>query len=925
MCINTKAGIPVIQKLYPHNALKNTHEIRRIRKGMVIHMISELKTLQEIGSIPLAILESVIASKIYSRQDRKRVSAFLDEFDESIITQLENELKEPYEREQVQDFIAQTNLSPNYHYAFITDNAKAAFIDQFFAKHPDLQYIGKDKITACLGQYIDKTNDILNKILSEEGKILYRQINASEHSLKTEIQNAKQEIVSDMKDIKESLSTLSNRPLPDHNALEGTNGSFPANVGKGSTSRPLSYNVGVKNRLFFGRSHEIDMILSKLQKGEFVFLTGAGGMGKSQIAQETVLRLQDKYGLILWFPADTETMLLNEFNNAAISFHLITDRTEDFNLLKSRLASFIETFPDSLIIYDGADDISIEFLSEKCIFPTADIMVTTQNSNIDPDEFSVIPIDSFTPDEACGFLMSRSNMRKKTDEDAEVIPALCNLLENYPLALEYARSYVNKTRNSFAEYLHIYEGHRHDILKKPLSKYKKTAYTAWKISYDKVVGQSADAKDVLNILSFTDTYDIPLRDIFVSSLQYSLDRLNSAVLTVKAYSLLATELDADNEFAYMHGITQEFIRLQMQEEHEYRAYYNKALQSFSRLMPKKITNASERNLANRMSKHAVKLLSHKCGCDDDETIQEIIHFAENTASNLYALGRYQQTIEFIQGQLETYPSEQDFKLLHLVTFLAQACHYTGKDENALCVLEKYCSVVSSSEKLTDMQKCFLLSRYKNAEGIIQKDQGKYDLSLASYLEALKYNEVLDPDCDKETRCNLLNNIGIVYKHLGQYEQALMYYNQALSCSYGEKHLLLRIYGNIATACRILREYDDAVENYLKSYDYSVELGDKRNECTCLGNIGICYMELHQYDEAADSIKKSLEIANEVNFMIGAINAYYNLGVLAYYQKDYTEAKKCWELSLKKSQNINYQQGTSNAINALRALQNPILS
>lgn len=916
MCIYTKAGIPVIQKLYPHNALKNTREIHRIRKGMVIHMISELKTLQEIGSIPLAILESIFASKIYSRQDQKRVSAFLDEFDESIITQLENNLKEKYEREQVQDFIAQTNLSPNYHYAFITDNAKAAFIDQFFAKHPDLQYIGKDEITACLGQYIDKTNDLLNKILSEEGKILYRQINASEHSVKTEIQNAKQEI----------LSTLSNRTLPTHNTLEGTNGSFPANVGKGPTSRPLFYNVGVKNRLFFGRSLEIDMVLSKLQKGEFVFLTGAGGMGKSQIAQKTVLRLQDKYGLILWFPADTETMLLNEFNNAAISFHLITDRTEDFNLLKSILASFIETFPDSLIIYDGADDISIEFLSEKCIFPTADIMVTTQNSNIDPDEFSVIPIDSFTPDEACGFLMSRSNMRKKTDEDAEVIPVLCNLLENYPLALEYARSYVNKTRNSFAEYLHIYEGHKHDILKSPLPKYKKTAYTAWKISYDKVIGQSADAKDVLNILSFTDTYDIPLRDIFISALQYSLDRLNSAVLTVKAYSLLTTELDADNEFAYMHGITQEFIRLQMQEGHEYQAYYKKTLQSFSKLMPKKITNASERNLANRMLKHATKLLSHKCGCDDAKTIHEASHFAENTASNLYALGYYQQTIEFIQGQLGTYPSsEQDFDLLHLVIFLAQACHYTGKDENALCVLEKYCSVVSSSEKLTDMQKCILLSRYKNAEGIVQKDQGKYELCLASYLEALKYNEDLHPDYDTETKCNLLNNIGIVYKHLGQYEQALIYYNQALSCSNGEKHLSLRIYGNIATAYRISQEYDDAVENYLKSYDYSVELGDKRNECTCLGNIGNCYTELHQYDEAADSYRKSLEIASEINFMIGVINAYYNLGRLAFYEKDYAEAKKCWELSLERSQNINYQQGTSSAKNALMALQNHILS
>lgn len=90
---------------------------------------------------------------------------------------------------------------------------------------------------------------------------------------------------------------------------------------------------------------------------------------------------------------------------------------------------------------------------------------------------------------------------------------------------------------------------------------KKTAYTAWKLSYDKIVRQSKAAKDILNILSFLDTHDIPLRDIFVLSQQYSLDKLNSILLIIKNYSLLTIQ---DN-FANIHEITQEFIRLQMQK------------------------------------------------------------------------------------------------------------------------------------------------------------------------------------------------------------------------------------------------------------------------------------------------------------------------------------------------------------------------
>lgn len=111
----------------------------------------------------------------------------------------------------------------------------------------------------------------------------------------------------------------------------------------------------------------------------------------------------------------------------------------------------------------------------------------------------------------------------------------------------------------------IYKEHKHDILSKPLTKYEKTAYTAWKLSYDKIVRQSKAAKDILNILSFLDTHDIPLRDIFVLSQQYSLDKLNSILLIIKNYSLLTIQ---DN-FANIHEITQEFIRLQMQKDQEY--------------------------------------------------------------------------------------------------------------------------------------------------------------------------------------------------------------------------------------------------------------------------------------------------------------------------------------------------------------------
>lgn len=415
-------------------------------------MITQIK---ELGSISLAIFESIFATNICNFQDQKAMAAYFNKFDGSILSLLEDKLKEQYEQEQVRDFLAQNPLLSNQKYPFISDKEKNDFINQFYNNHPDLKYIGSKQIKSCLEKYIDELNSLLNKILSVEGKIIFQKIDTTEKSITSELQNMRREIVSEIK-------------ISRHTINKEQEGEF----------RPIFHNIGKKNKLFYGRNQIIEEILSKLSEDKLLFLTGVGGIGKTQIVQEIVFQLQDKYKLIMWFPSNTEMELLNEFNTVAMAYNLINEKEDDFNRLTSILSAFIRSFPNSLIVYDGADDISLEFLTEKCIFPNSDIIITTQNSNIDSDEFSVIPIDTFTPEEAESFLMTYSNNRKKTEQDTEVIAALCDLLENYPLALEYARAYVNKTRNSFVEYMQIYKQHKHDILNKPLSKYKKTAYTA---------------------------------------------------------------------------------------------------------------------------------------------------------------------------------------------------------------------------------------------------------------------------------------------------------------------------------------------------------------------------------------------------------------------------------------------------------------
>ena len=76
----------------------------------------------------------------------------------------------------------------------------------------------------------------------------------------------------------------------------------------------------------------------------------------------------------------------------------------------------------------------------------------------------------------------------------------------------------------------------------------------------------------------------------------------------------------------------------------------------------------------------------------------------------------------------------------MITFISQAYHYIGEDSNALRILKNYCLIVSSSEKLTNSEKRQLLSRFKNVEGIIQKEQGEFSQCLEFSFYPKKFRE-----------------------------------------------------------------------------------------------------------------------------------------------------------------------------------------
>lgn len=257
----------------------------------------------------------------------------------------------------------------------------------------------------------------------------------------------------------------------------------------------------------------------------------------------------------------------------------------------------------------------------------------------------------------------------------------------------------------------------------------------------------------------------------------------------------------------------------------------------------------------------------------------------------------------------------------MLIFSIQSHHYIGDDSSAIRIITKYMDIIVSSNELTDLQKWYLLSAYKNIEGIIQKDHGELETCIKSFLEALTFIDKMGIYSEDDQRTNILNNIGNAYRNLYQLDTALTYYQQALDFSHDDKHHLLRIYGNIGLTYKLLEDYEQAMSYFKDALNFSIELGDKRNECIGLEHIANCYLCMHEYDQVLPFLKQSMEIADKMNLPLAKINIYYDYGSLAFSQSNYVDAKQYWQLSLEKSIELDYKKGISLAKQVLSKLPN----
>ena len=184
----------------------------------------------------------------------------------------------------------------------------------------------------------------------------------------------------------------------------------------------------------------------------------------------------------------------------------------------------------------------------------------------------------------------------------------------------------------------------------------------------------------------------------------------------------------------------------------------------------------------------------------------------------------------------------------------------------------------SNEKIEFNRDTFYLSQLSisnNGLGIINRRMGNYSEALSYYQASLKISEELENQSD--IGFNYFN-IGIIYRDLEQYDKALAYYEKSLKIRKKSKDTLglAGCYNGLGILYRRMEEYDRALDYYNRSLELSAIINDDKNVAQSYGNIGVVYVLAKEYEKAIKFLDRGFEVHKRNNNQAGMVKFYANM-------------------------------------------------
>ncbi|KIA87727.1 tetratricopeptide repeat-containing sensor histidine kinase [Flavobacterium sp. AED] len=207
----------------------------------------------------------------------------------------------------------------------------------------------------------------------------------------------------------------------------------------------------------------------------------------------------------------------------------------------------------------------------------------------------------------------------------------------------------------------------------------------------------------------------------------------------------------------------------------------------------------------------------------------------------------------------------------------------------------YNKIKSNSNPNKDQDKiiyCLLKLAY------IQQVKGDYSSSESSATEAIQY---FQKNTDSYYKVSIYNILGINYKNLYDYDNAIYYYNKALNLSEDEIQKIV-LKNNIAVAYIDKHNYQHAINILLPLTLKKEVLNDEENYARVLDNLGLAYFKIGN-PKSYSYLNQSLKIRTHIKDDFGITTSYHNLSEF-YIKTNSNLSYKYAQLSYEKATKIN---------------------
>ncbi|KAF8987060.1 hypothetical protein BDQ17DRAFT_1315163 [Cyathus striatus] len=229
-------------------------------------------------------------------------------------------------------------------------------------------------------------------------------------------------------------------------------------------------------------------------------LYGMGGIGKTQITLKYIDESSDSYSWIFWIDATSEVTIDQSLKDIYKTNIKILPSGVSYSA--AMIQQWMNTLNDEwLMIFDNAD--GSPDTVEKFIPPgnKGHILITSRNpehkrvvSASNSEEVSVMNEET-----AVELLLKSCGLYDSPEKCYNVATEICAKFHFLPLAIDQAGAYISTGQCSVDKYISVYDKYRLKLMTnkkfKGSSKYNKTVYGTWEISFQKIEEMAKDDND----------------------------------------------------------------------------------------------------------------------------------------------------------------------------------------------------------------------------------------------------------------------------------------------------------------------------------------------------------------------------------------------------------------------------------------------